>query len=47
MLYRQMLVRVVGGIHLVSAPTVSPDPRRAEQLPADAQDDPEGLFVED
>jgi len=46
-LYRQMPMRMVVPIGLVGAPTVRPDPRRAEQLPARAQDDTEGLFVED
>ena len=47
LLYRQMPMRMVVPIRLVGAPTVGPDPRRAEQLPARAQDDTEGLFVED
>ena len=41
-----MLVWVVGGIHLVGAPAVSPDLGGTQQLPAGAQDDTEGLVVE-
>ena len=44
---REMLVRVVSGIRLVGAPTVGPDPCGAQQLSAGAQDDTEGLVVED
>jgi len=47
MFHREMLVWVIVGIRLVGAPTVGPDLCRAQQLPADAQDDAEGLFVED
>jgi len=46
MLYREVLVGVIGGIHLVGAPTVGPDSCRAQQLAAGAQDDTEGLFVQ-
>jgi hypothetical protein len=47
MLDREMLVRVVRGIRFVSAPTVGPNPCRAQQLPTGAQDDTERLVVED
>jgi hypothetical protein len=41
-----MLVRVVGGIHLVGAPTIGPDLGRTQQLPASAQYDTEGFVIE-
>jgi hypothetical protein len=46
MLYREMLVGVVIAVRLVRAPAVGPDLGRAQQLPASAQDDTEGLVVE-
>ena len=47
MLHWEMLVRMVGAVRLVRAPTVGPDLCRAQQLPASAQDDSERLVVED
>jgi hypothetical protein len=46
MFCREMLVWVVVGIRLIGAPTVGPDLCRAQQLPPGAQDDAEGLVVE-
>lgn len=37
---------VVGGIGLIGAPAVGPDLGRPQQLPTRAQDDTEGLVVE-
>src|SRR5882762_8301967 len=47
MFHREMLVWVIIGIRLVGAPTVGPYLCRAQQLPADAQDDTERLVVQD
>jgi hypothetical protein len=47
MFHGEMPVWGVGGIRLVGAPTVGPDPCRAQQLPAGAQDDAEGFVFED
>jgi len=43
---RQMLVGVVIGPRFVGAPTIGPDFGRAQQLAASAQDDSEGLIIE-
>jgi hypothetical protein len=47
MFHRKMLVGMVGGIRLVGAPAVRPDLGRTQQLPACAQDDSDGLVIED
>jgi len=43
---RKVLVWMIHGIRLVGAPAVGPNPGRAEQLLASAQDDTKWLFVE-
>ena len=46
MLHRQMPVEMIVGFGVVRAPAVRPDLRRAQQLPARAENDADRLFVE-